>query len=66
MAVKKKVVWTSEPLRDPQCPHNPLSTTLHLTQNRQEEKKQVEEEEEGWREVRKERLNNILLKLRQT
>ncbi|KAM9403582.1 uncharacterized protein ACWYII_029093 [Salvelinus alpinus] len=64
MAGKKKVVWTSEPLRDPQCPHNPLSTTPHLTENRQEEKKQVEEE--GWREVRKERLNNILLKLRQT
>nr|XP_029508295.1 histone-lysine N-methyltransferase ASH1L-like isoform X1 [Oncorhynchus nerka] len=63
MAVKKNVVWTSEPLRDPQCPHNPLRTTPQLTENRQEEKKQVEE---GWREVRKERLNNILLKLRQT
>ncbi|XP_055766809.1 histone-lysine N-methyltransferase ASH1L-like isoform X1 [Salvelinus fontinalis] len=64
MAGKKKVVVTSESLRDPQCPHNPLSTTPHLTENRQEEKKQVEEER--WREVRKERLNNILLKLRQT
>ncbi|XP_041708182.2 histone-lysine N-methyltransferase ASH1L-like [Coregonus clupeaformis] len=65
MSVKKKVVLTSEPLRDPQCPPNPLSTTPHLTQpqNRREEKKQ--REEEGRREVRKERLNNILLKLRQ-
>ncbi|KAK6326847.1 hypothetical protein J4Q44_G00024920 [Coregonus suidteri] len=65
MVVKKKVVLTSEPLRDPQCPPNPLSTTPHLTQpqNRREEKKQGEEE--GQREVRKERLNNILLKLRQ-
>ncbi|KAL0985225.1 hypothetical protein UPYG_G00154300 [Umbra pygmaea] len=59
VGVTENVVLTSVDLHEHQCPPNPPGTSSSLWQppNRQQE--------EVWREVQKERLNNILLKLRQ-